>query len=718
MSRAATEALLDVVEARVSPIVAHAGAVVASFFGGGSEEVDVDAALVGARGDATAVRPDDVERHAAWWRELVPADPARRAELLHALLARYPLTWDGAPRLRAALGVDDPAVAAAYRARYGAEPARAFAAERADVGDRGIEPDLEWVALARGERLFSQGDAGDALYIVVNGRLRIVLEPATGARRVLSEVGRGELVGEMALITGQPRSATAEAARDSELVRLPKASFERLVDREPRAMLRLARALVLRLQRRTAAPARVARAHLSLAVIAGSADVPLREVAGRLASALGPAGATLHLDAALADDRLGAGAAQSPPDDFDASRVVAWLTEQESRHRYLVYQADASPSEWTARCLRQADRVLLVVDAEVGPAPTSLEQELTGRAAEAGVQVELVLLHRNGDGPARGTAAWLDARSVATHHHLQLGRDADVARLARRATGRAIGLALGGGGARGLAHIGVYRALQECGVPVDVVGGTSMGAIVGAQIALGWDAATIQRRCRQVFGGGAGALLDLTLPVVSLLTGRQMAAQMAALCGDADVEDLWTSFFCVSSNLSRGDVEVHRRGRLRTCLRASGSVAGILPPVARGGDLLVDGGVLNNLPADLVRAACPEGLVVAVNVDPREGMRTALEYGEALTARQALAGRMGNRGRVPGLQEILERVTMLGSIQHSARLAYSVDLYLHPATDPFSMGAFRDIERIVEVGYREALPLVAAWRARHTARLA
>jgi predicted acylesterase/phospholipase RssA/CRP-like cAMP-binding protein len=717
VSRPPDDAQLDVIEARVAHIVAHARAVVATFFGGAGE-LDVDAALVGARDDATALRPDDLERHAAWWRELVPADPARRAGLLHALLARYPLTWDDAPRLRAALGVDDPALGAAYRACYRADPVAAFAAETADPGDRGIEPDLEWVALARGERLFRQGDAGDALYIVVNGRLRIVLEPTAGARQVLSEVGRGELVGEMALITGQPRSATAEAARDCELVRLPKASFERLVDREPRAMLRLARALVLRLQRRTSSPARVARAHLSLALIAGSADVPLREVAGRLAAALGPAGATLHLDAALVDDRLGVGAAQSPPDDFDAGRVVAWLTDQESRHRYLVYRADPSPSEWTARCLRQADRVLLVLDPEAGPAPSLLEQELTRRAAEAGVEVELVLLHRNRAALAHGTAAWLDLRSVAAHHHLHLGCDADVGRLARRATGRAIGLALGGGGARGLAHIGVYRALQECAVPVDVVGGTSMGAIVGAQIALGWDAAKVQRRCREVFGGGAGALLDLTLPVVSILTGRQMAAQMAAIGGDADVEDLWTAFFCVSSNLSRGHVEVHRRGRLRTCLRASGSVAGILPPVARGGDLLVDGGVLNNLPADLVRAACPEGLVIAVNVDPREGLGGALEYGEALSGRQALAGRLRNRGRVPGLQEILERVTMLGSIQQSARLADSVDLYLHPATDQFSMGAFRDLDRIVEVGYREALPLVAAWRARHAGALA
>jgi predicted acylesterase/phospholipase RssA len=221
-----------------------------------------------------------------------------------------------------------------------------------------------------------------------------------------------------------------------------------------------------------------------------------------------------------------------------------------------------------------------------------------------------------------------------------------------------------------------------------------------------------------VFGGGAGALRDLTVPVVSILTGRQMADQMAAFCGDADVEDLRTPFFCVSSNLSRGDVEVHRRGRLRTYLRASGSVAGILPPVARGGELLVDGGVLNNLPADLVRAECPEGLVVAVNVDPREGLRGALEYGESLSARQALAGRLRNRGRVPGLQEILERVTMLGSIQHSARLADAVDLYLHPATDAFSMGAFRDLDRIVEVGYREARPLVAAWSAKHAGALA
>jgi NTE family protein/lysophospholipid hydrolase len=309
----------------------------------------------------------------------------------------------------------------------------------------------------------------------------------------------------------------------------------------------------------------------------------------------------------------------------------------------------------------------------------------------------------------------LAPRSVDAHHHVALDRSGDVSRLARLLTGRGIGLVLGGGGVRGFPHIGVVRALRELGVPIDVVGGTSVGSIVAGLAALGLDhremLATIHREWI-----ARNPMNDYTLPIVSLLTANKLVRSLESMFGDTQIEDLWTDYFCVSSSLTRGAVVVHREGSLAKATRASISVPGLAPPVAVGGDLLVDGGVLNNLPADVMRRLCPRGQVIAVDVNPSSGPTASANYGSSLSAWQLLWSRFNPflpTLRVPGIQEVLERMTMLASIQQSADLVRpSVDLYLHPPTDQFQMFDRREIAGIVELGYTYSRPLIAAWAAR------
>src|SRR4249920_908550 len=110
-----------------------------------------------------------------------------------------------------------------------------------------IEADAEWVSLSGGETLFRRGDPGDAAYIVISGRLRVVDEAA--GDRTLSEIGAGETLGEMALLSGERRSATVYAVRDSLLAKLSAEGFNRLVERHPRVLRRIAGFLVERLRR-------------------------------------------------------------------------------------------------------------------------------------------------------------------------------------------------------------------------------------------------------------------------------------------------------------------------------------------------------------------------------------------------------------------------------------------------------------------------------------
>ncbi len=185
------------------------------------------------------------------------------------------------------------------------------------------------------------------------------------------------------------------------------------------------------------------------------------------------------------------------------------------------------------------------------------------------------------------------------HHHLRLGDDTSLEQVARRLTGTSIDLVLGGGGARGWAHVGVIRAFEEAGIPIDAIAGTSMGGLVAAASALGLRWQEIQDLARQ--WSSQHRLFDYTLPFVSFFTGRKITELLQDIAGDVQVEDLWGGFFCVSSSLTRAKPVVHRRGPLWKAMRATMSLPALLPPVPEESELLIDGGYLINMPTGLMR---------------------------------------------------------------------------------------------------------------------
>jgi NTE family protein len=598
---------------------------------------------------------------------------------------------------------------AGYRAEQLRRAVATFFGDAAD-GESGaavegaVQAGLEWVSLTRGERLFRQGDPGDALYIVLNGRLRVLLEGEPP--RVLNEVGRGELVGEMAVITGQPRSATVEAARDAELVRLSKASFDALVDAHPRGMMRIVRTLILRLQRQERRADPIGRL-TSFAVVPGGADAPLDEFCDRLVAALGALGPTLRLTRGLVEATLGAGAADAPIGGELHSRVVGWLTEREAEHRFLVYQADHEPSAWTSRCVRGADRLLVVADATGRSQLHPVERALAEAAGGILPRQDLVLLQA---GAPRGTAAWLAQRAVGAHHHLRAGSTDDFARMVRRLTGQALGLALGGGGARGLAHLGVLRALAEAELAVDAVGGSSVGAMVGALFAVGHSAEEIYA----AMTGVSMSVRDPALLVGALLSGHATYAFLRRELGDTQIEDLPLPFVCATANLTRAGVHVHATGDLATAVLASNSAPGIFPPVSYRGELHVDGGLLDNVPVDAVAPLVEEGPVVAVDVVPNTELRATADYPPGTPGYAVVWNRLNPLVPTvprPGLQEVLSRVIeVAGAHQARGGRLRPSDLYLHPPVEGFSFTESKRTRELVEVGYRHARERIVEWK--------
>ena len=572
--------------------------------------------------------------------------------------------------------------------------------------------EFEHVGLYGGETLFRQGDAGDSMFIVVTGRLRVTRESERG-EVVLAELGAGETVGEMAVISGETRSATVYAMRDTQLARLSKASIGRVVDRHPRAMMvLLANRLSSRL-RATSANVRRRSVVATIAIAGASPGIDLDDFAARMSRSLSRLGPASCLTSRAVDAHFGReGAAQTPDREGGSIGLVEWLAEQEAKQRFVIYQADPHLSPWSERCIRQADRVILVADAAADPAPGDIEAELLSGDRSRSAPLTLVLLHPSGGGAPVQTARWLAGRTLARHLHVRKGAGEDYDRVARFVTGTAVGIVLGGGFARGLAHLGVLRAMRELNIPVDAIGAASMGAMVGAQSVMGLEASRIADSIRTGF---AKSFDDITLPFLSFKRGGKASRFVRGLFNDVRIEDLWVPYFCVSANLNRAEVKVHTSGSLADAVLASSRAPGIFPPVVIEGELHVDGGVINNVPVDIMRTFIDEGVVIGVDVAPPHELNQVSDYGEDLPGWRAAWHRFNptrdRRIYRPSILLVLMRVIEFGGISYRREKAASADVYISPEVLRFKRNDFHAADDIVEAGYRASRETLQKWLA-------
>ncbi len=569
---------------------------------------------------------------------------------------------------------------------------------------------IQLVHLEVGDTLYRQGAGGSSMHIVLTGRLRVAVRQADGSTHVIAHPQPGEVVGEMAWLTGAPRAATVQAVRDSTLGMLQREDLDALIARHPDVFSRIARMIIARL---TGTQSHV---HGHLGKRPGTRTimlVPLHDSIARadfsrnLRQALLRFGSVLQLDSRSVAARLGARA-----ETTTVASYGRFLDDCERSYDYVILEADAEPSAWTRKCYGYADRIILVADATRPPEPTPFEDWLIEEMQRHGAyaEVDLVLLQRHAALP-QGTREWLKPRQVARHHHLRLGVHADMARLARFLSDNTVALVLAGGGARGFAHLGVIRALHEAGIPVDAVGGTSFGALAATGVARGLSDEEIIEEQRIAFTHD-DPLGDYTLPIISMIRGDRLDRVLRKYL-PMDIEDLWLPFFAVSSDLTTNQVRVHERGPLWRAIRASVSLPAILPPAIEDGHLLIDGGVLNNLPVDYMRERM-QGHVIAVDLAVEQEYRLArdsvpgtLEYLQS----RLFPGRTPIPA--PTISQVIMKLTTLASRKEIESAHKLADLYLNPQLDAYDFLDWGHLREIVDIGYAYALPRIEAWgRAR------
>ncbi|KAI5291758.1 phosphatidylcholine and lysophosphatidylcholine phospholipase [Ascosphaera aggregata] len=622
---------------------------------------------------------------------------------------------------------------------------------------------LEWVQVEAGQVLHHQGDESDAIYIVLNGRLRSVRDKGDGKLAVVGEYGQGDSVGELEVMTESTRPTTLHAIRDTELAKFPRTLFNSLAQEHPGITIQISKLIAQRMRdlldkptlesSDLGSPEGASTLNLrTVAILPVTAGVPVVEFGNRLLHAFNQIG-VINGVAALRQADILNHLGRHAFSRMGKLKLSQYLADLEEKYGMLLYVADTNVNApWTQTCIKQADCILLVAVAEGSTNIGEYERFLLGMKTTA--TKELVLLHVDRYSPPGLTRQWLKNRLWINggHHHIQMSYrltpepaqpmnkrfgklkqrvkvikgeiqkytsrripqtplytaaipyKGDFHRLARRLCGKAVGVVLGGGGARGIAHIGVILAMEEEGIPIDIIGGTSIGAFIGALYARDADAVPVYGRAKK-FAGRMGSiwrfLLDMTYPSASYTTGYEFNRSIFKSFGNTQIEDFWLEYFCNTTNISQSRCDFHSSGYVWRYVRASMSLAGLVPPLCDEGSMLLDGGYIDNLPVKHMRSLGAD-VIFAIDVGSIDD-NTPQTYGDSLSGVWAFFNRWNPFSYHPNpltLGEIQARLAYVSSVDALERAKHMPGcFYLRPPVDPFGTLEFGRFEEIYKVGY-------------------
>ncbi|KAI8635310.1 patatin-like phospholipase [Xylariaceae sp. FL1651] len=641
---------------------------------------------------------------------------------------------------------------------------------------------LEWVQVNAGEIIFNKDEESEAIYLVLNGRLRLIEDRRDGGMNVRAEFGQGDSVGELEVMTESSRTGTLHAIRDTELIKFPRTLFNSLAQEHPNITIKISKIIASRMRRMvddpSAFPVKDTTAGSSInkssstlnirtvAILPVRAGVPVVEFGNRLMNALQQVG-TLNGATSLNQSAILSHLGKHAFNKMGKLKLAHYLADLEEKYGLVVYVADTSvTSPWTQTCITQADCILLVGLAEGSPEIGEYERFMLGMKSTA--RKTLVLLHADRYSTPGLTRSWLRNRVWINggHYHMQMSfgtaavpvhppgharkggptlkervqilqaeiqryttrkirqrpyysPDAplkgDFQRLARRLCGKSIGLVLGGGGARGIAHVGVVRAIEEAGIPIDIVGGTSMGAFMGGLYARHADVVPMFGLAKK-FSGRMSSIwrfaLDLTYPSASYTTGHEFNRGIFKTFGKHQIEDFWLEFYCNTTNISKSRAEIHTSGYAWRYVRASMSLAGLLPPLCDEGSMLLDGGYVDNLTVSHMKSLGAD-VIIAVDVGSIDD-DTPQSYGDTLSGLWAFFNRwnpLSTTPNPPTLAEIQARLAYVSSVDALERAkAMPGCIYMRPPIDDYGTLDFGKFDEIYERSYKYGQDFLARLR--------
>lgn len=557
---------------------------------------------------------------------------------------------------------------------------------------------LKLQTIPGGQKFISEGAHSDSLFLLVSGRLRVSRTLPSGERLMYNEVLPGDCVGETGMILRQPRTADISATRESVVAVLNYQDYENAVKKYPIELSRAFSHAIYRHLRHERQIDKRGRAH-SFYVLPIHDSIDARRFCDQLKKALEIYGSCEVLDEHTFES------------NGDYGRE---LDKKESSNDFLIFRGNRQFNKVEEANFEHADQLIIVADSEVGAGISKVEQQLKALPNFALMRRHLAVVHPEDETRCQDRAIWNQYRDCERVYPVKYHQAKDFERLSRFLLEKAVGVVLGGGGARGFAHLGVLRAFEEANIPIDIIGGNSMGALIGASYLAGIPLESIHKEILKHSKSG----MKLTVPVVSLLSNQNLASAFRDALGETNIENLWTPFFAAACNLTDADTYVLDSGPLWKAVLASNSPAGLFPPVVNDGMLLVDGAVLENVPVRAMRQRLStplerrrgNGLVVAIDVDVKERFSVDADTKE-LTAWGKLKSHFSPTNTLPGIVDILMQVAHIGGLSQRAFTKRGADIYLEPPLSDFKIMDYKKAEQIIAVGYDYATKQISDLQA-------
>jgi predicted acylesterase/phospholipase RssA/CRP-like cAMP-binding protein len=569
------------------------------------------------------------------------------------------------------------------------------------AGLRLVADSLRWVKVAAGQIVMKQGEPGRSMFIVLSGRVRVTLQRDREPLRLLAYLGPGDHFGDMALLGDGVRAATVTAVVDAELLELDQERFNQLVVVAPAFSANLGRTLVQRLRQEMARRPRRARP-----TVVGLVNTSARTQAltGQLAAALAAAGESIE----VLTDR-----GEFPSPGYLVERLPTGLPSQERaravrerihqvaphHHRVLLDVTQAGSSAELAELLAPCEEVWWLAESRFVEGAAARWREVAAVAPDLGTRTHWVWVLRKDERfapplPGEMAIAPLDFKVTLDDDPQRTSRRQrhSIDRLARHVRGTRLGLALGGGAARGLAHLGALKALDREGIHFDLVSGTSSGALMGMAYCGGWRPDVALEELKRVL---TPAKLFRAVPggfrwyLWSNYRRSAWENMLRPYLGETRLEQLQIPLSVLAIDLIQGVQVVRDRGDAINALMESINLPYLSRPIMRDGMALVDGGVLNNLPGDVL----PErGADFVVGID---------------VVAKLPPGFGGPSGRKqPRVLETLLRVTEVQAFGTAALRANSIDLLITPDTSAYESSDFSRAKELAELGEEAALEVL------------
>jgi NTE family protein len=561
------------------------------------------------------------------------------------------------------------------------------------------------VTLYQNEYLFNQGDLSDSIYLLTQGKLGAELTTSTGETKIIGHIDPGETVGELGALSNEPRSLSIKALKNSVLLKLSTEYFVALCHQFPAVMFETVHPIITR-SKSIIQILSTEKNIKHITIVPANKDISLNAFSEKLLTfAAGYLGLVTvsEYQSEFAENHMDVTTLKQ--------KILQLAHEKKSSHRilYILKKYDTSLAKLA---FRKADIIYVVGDSRVTPKiDRHIIDKIQSHRLHLRSDPELILLHPENAATPKNTAAWLAQTPFALQHHVRDNHTKDYHRLLRFIRGKAVGLVLSGGGTRGWAHLGAIQALREAKIPIDMIGGTSVGALVGACYAINESYEEAYEKFYKIVDASDHSVSwrSLTWPAISLFNAKSFTESQMQVFGSQLIEDLWLPFFCVSSNLASNNESIHTTGILWEKTRASSSIPGLIPPMLIDGELHFDGGLLNNLPVDIMRQFVgTRGKIIAIDLNSYMADRHKYNFPPILTFKDALFSKLGigeNGFKFPRFTDTFMRGLFVGSLLKSRQNSLAANLFVSLNLSKFRLlhSNIKQANRLIEVGYHETL---------------